>query len=196
MQSQARMVSFVVLPPEEFEDEEVEIETTSSTAEFSWPKVDGANTYELAVYGDPNHENILTTLTFNREGRLVNEDNTGLRGASEEFRYTVTGLDAASTDYYSIVAKDAVGLDLEFEQGTFNTLSTLVAEQPSAGVQVYSRNRTLVVDAPSECDVLFYDTLGRALGSSVKTRHAECTVQLQGVYLVRVNEVQYKLLVW
>ena len=86
LQSGARMVSYTVVPPEEFEEEEVVIETTTSTASFSWPKVEGANTYQLVVYEDQSREDILMTLTFNRDGRLVNEDRTGLRTGPESFQ--------------------------------------------------------------------------------------------------------------
>ena len=196
LQSGARMVAFAIVPPEEFQEDEVVIETTTTTAEFTWPRVTGANTYKLVIYKDDACTEILMTLTFNRDGYLVNLDLTGLRSAPESFDFTITGLDEATTYYYAIAALDAVGLELNVEQGTFQTLTTAVDEYAADGVQVYSRNLTLVVDAPGESDILFYDTIGRTLGQAVRATHAECRVQLQGVYLVRVGERLFKLVVW
>ena len=196
LQSGARMVAFAIVPPEEFQEDEVVVETTTTTAEFSWPKVTGANSYQLVIYKDGACTEILMTLTFNRDGYLINLDLTGLRSAPESFDFTITGLDEATTYYYAIAALDAVGLELNVEQGTFQTLSTPVREQEMDGVQVYSRNRTMVVNAPYECEVLFFDSIGRTFGQAVKTRHAECEVQLPGVYMVRVNDATYKLLIW
>ena len=196
LQSGARMVAFTVVPPVEFEEEEVTVEATTTTAEFSWPRVVGANTYKLVIYKDDACTEILMTLTFNRDGYLVNLDLTGLRNAPESFDFTITGLEESTTYYYAIAALDAVELELSVEQGTFHTLSTPVAEQPADGVQVYSRNRTMVVEAPAESEILFYDAIGRTLGKAVRATHAECEVQLSGVYLVRVDGRLYKLLVW
>ena len=116
----------------------------------------------------------------------------------ELFHYTIDGLEAFTTYYYAIAAVDAVGLELNVEQGTFNTLPTTVSDalEEYVPVQVYTRNRTLVVDAPAESDVLFFDTVGRTMGNTLWTTHAECSVQLPGVYMVRVNRRSYKLLVW
>ncbi|MBO4370915.1 MAG: fibronectin type III domain-containing protein [Paludibacteraceae bacterium] len=196
LETTARMVSFSILPPEEFEEEEVVIEATSYEAEFSWPKVEGANTYTLVIYEDENREYIRETLTFNRDGRLVNRDQTGLRSAPESFDYTVTGLDPSTEYYYTIAAIDAVGLELNVEQGSFSTLATSAKEQEPDAVCVYSHNHTIVVKSPVECDVIFYDNIGRMLGSAVRTSQAWCKVQLEGVYMVRVNGRTYKLLVW
>ena len=52
LQSGARMVAFAIVPPEEFQEDEVVVETTTTTAEFSWPKVTGANSYQLVIYKD------------------------------------------------------------------------------------------------------------------------------------------------
>ena len=196
LQPGARMVAFAIVPPEEFEEDEVTIATSTTEAVFTWPKIEGANTYKLVIYKDDACTEILMTLTFNREGYLVNLDLTGLRAAPQSNTFTITGLDEGTSYYYAIAALDAVGLELNVEQGTFQTQATAVDEYAADGVQVYSRHLTLVVDAPAESDIVFCDAIGRTLGQAVRATHAECQVQLQGVYLVRVAGHLYKLLAW
>ena len=105
------------------ETDEVNVTPTATTAEFIWPSVNGAATYELVIKDKSG--NVICTLTFNANGQLIQlafhapardkaVNHTG-------FLFTVTGLEEGTTYDYTIVSKDSNGNVLDTQSGSFTT---------------------------------------------------------------------------
>lgn len=105
------------------ETDEVIVTPTSTTAEFVWPSVNGAATYEFVIKDKSG--NVICTLTFNANGQLIQlAFNAPARDKVVNhtgFLFTVTGLEEGTTYDYTIVSKDSNGNVLDTQSGSFTT---------------------------------------------------------------------------
>ena len=105
------------------ETDEVNVTPTATTAEFIWPSVNGAATYELVIKDKSG--NVICTLTFNANGQLTQlAFNAPARDKAVNhtgFLFTVTGLEEGTTYDYTIVSKDSNGNVLDTQSGSFTT---------------------------------------------------------------------------
>ena len=107
---------------------EVEVVTTETTAQISWPAIEGIASYELIIRD--REGNAILSLVFNANGSLTGlvfhaqSQNSNRTETAEVtgFSFTVTGLDAASRYTFSLTAKDAGDHAVSTYDGTFRTL--------------------------------------------------------------------------
>ena len=108
--------------------DDVKVTPTDNTATITWPSVDGANTYEIAITKDGE---VVCTLIFNSNGQLTGiafmpGRNRQQHTQTTGFRFTVTGL-ASNTNYdYTIDAKDDNDVVLDSKSGSFETTGSNV----------------------------------------------------------------------
>ena len=182
--------------------EEVVIETTESSAVFTWPTIEGVASYQLIIYKDEACTERVCTLTFNSNGQLVNIDfstdgsESKLKSALASISFTVTGLTKGSEYQYTLGAYNSFGEEISNESGSFCTKSEVSADGTNAQLpQIYSVGKTIVVDCPSTENITFHTLGGDALGECVVAEHCECTVTLPGVYVVEAGTYRQKILV-
>ncbi len=182
--------------------EEVIITTTESTAEFTWPTIEGVASYQLIIYKDEACTERVCTLTFNSNGQLTNIDfstegpQSGLKSALASISFTVTGLDRDTEYQYKIGAYDYMGEEVSNDTGSFRTKSEVSADETDTPVpQIYSVGKTIVVDCPMAENITFRNISGSALGNCVTAQHCECTVTMPGVYVVEAGDYKQKILV-
>ena len=109
----------------------VVIDSSTSSVTITWPTEVGAESYGITITNDSE---IFTTLTFDSEGRLLNmafapSRNSNNRSAQyaeqagNGYRFTITGLEEATTYSYSVTAKDKENNILQSYSGEFSTKS-------------------------------------------------------------------------
>lgn len=107
----------------ELPSDAVEVDAKNNEATFSMPKNESANSYTLTI---SNNGSVFCTLKFNENGQLANIDfsttkSCRLKSDVAAYRFTVTGLSAA-TDYgYSFKALDKDESVLKEYIGSFIT---------------------------------------------------------------------------
>lgn len=179
-------------------EDEVIIEASNNSAKIIWPVIAEASYYQLTLCKDMECKEILCTLKFNSSGQLIeinfasNEENGSMR-STRPLSFNVTGLEPGTTYAYSIKALGSAEQVLDEQNGVFNTLVTSAFEASDEQIQVYSNSKRIVVDSPTQRNITFYNLAGVQLGECVVTQHCECTVTLSGVYVVRVDDKQYKI---
>ena len=104
----------------------IEITPETNTADFVWPTITGATTYELIIRDTDG--NIVCTLTFDAQGHLTQiafaapaRTNAPEQTQAAGFAFTVTGLNSGTTYNYTITSKDVNGKVLDTKTGTFTT---------------------------------------------------------------------------
>lgn len=105
---------------------EVNVSSTSTTTNISWPQVSGAASYELVIKDKAG--NVVCTLTFDAQGQLVSlafnapaRDNVPQKAQTSGFSFTVTGLEAGAEYNLTITAKNENGQELEKQNISFRT---------------------------------------------------------------------------
>jgi hypothetical protein len=111
-------------------DDEINIATSDTTANISWPAVENAAIYELTI--KDKNGNVICTLTFNAQGQLTNivyaaPSRAQTDGQIAGFTFTISGLDSDSEYSYSVTAKDAQGEVLDTKEGSFTTTESGIA---------------------------------------------------------------------
>ena len=107
--------------------DEVVITPQETTANIIWPIIPNAVTYELVIRDMLG--NVICTLVFNAQGRLISiafapgrNDSKRNDEQNEGYSFTVTGLDSNTSYEYSIVAKDENEETLDTKIGNFTTI--------------------------------------------------------------------------
>jgi len=108
--------------------DEVSVEPDVNNATFTWPNNTDANSYSLEIKKDGE---VFCTLIFNAQGQLTGiafapsrEGNRQIAAAEQiasGWRFTVTGLDAASKYTYDLDVRDASEQSIKNYQGQFQT---------------------------------------------------------------------------
>ena len=113
-----------------FKDEvtDVTIAVTDSTANIIWPKVNNAHTSELIIRDTT--DNVIDSLIFNAEGRLLSstnnmprKDNSLQQSQLAGFGYTINNLSSGTTYRCTITAKNEEGAPLYIKTYSFTTTS-------------------------------------------------------------------------
>ncbi len=186
---------------EEPAPEEIEIETTESTATITWPTVPSAATYQLVIYTNESCTTRVCTLTFNSNGQLINIDfsPTGpaeVRSALASISFTVTGLEKNTTYPYNLAAMDAEKSVITEDSGTFKTEDVTLDGTPNEQQpQIYTSGKTIHVHCPSADNITFINSAGQQLGETVHTDRCAATVSIPGMYIVKTNNLEQKVIV-
>ena len=103
----------------------VSIEPEETSAVFTWGAVEGAETYVLHVYGDAAQTEEICYVVFDNTGKVISI-NFVRRAPShyaevEQFSYTLEGLTAATSYWYTVTGCDADGKPIESTHGSFRT---------------------------------------------------------------------------
>jgi hypothetical protein len=108
------------------ETTEVTVTPSETTAEVTWPAIEGAATYELVI--KDKNGNTICTLVFNANGQLTqiafnapSRDHAPQQTQSTGFAFTVTGLEQGTGYDLTITAKDNNGSALDTQTVSFNT---------------------------------------------------------------------------
>jgi len=108
------------------ETNEVNITPSQTTADVTWPIVEGADTYDLIIYNESGDE--IETYIFNAQGQLQSiilhapsRFNNQQQTQTVGFSFTITGLDSGTTFSYTLIAKDNEDNILNTVNGSFTT---------------------------------------------------------------------------
>ena len=124
-----------------FKDEvtDVTIAVTDSTANIIWPKVNNAYTSELIIRDTT--DNVIDSLIFNAEGRLLSstnnmpsKDNSLQQSQLAGFEYTINNLRGGTTYRCTITAKNEEGAPLYIKTITFTTTSEPQAIESASAI--------------------------------------------------------------
>ena len=150
--------------------------TTPSTNDVTiiWPIETGADSYTIVIMKETE---VVCTLTFNADGQLLNiafaPSRDGSRPAqhtqyaeqtTDGYRFTVTGLEAATHYTYDITVKDIANNTIKTHSGEFTTKSMTAVENIStndANIQKIMRNGQLIILR----DGVEYNAVGQELGN-------------------------------
>ena len=103
----------------------VSIEPEETSAVFTWGAVEGAETYVLHVYGDAAQTEEICYVVFDNTGKVISINfvrHAPKRYAEvEQFSYTLEGLTAATSYWYTVTGCDADGKPIESTHGSFRT---------------------------------------------------------------------------
>ena len=153
------------------ETDTVVIDASTSSVTITWPTETGADSYTIIIKKDGE---IVCTLTFDSEGRLLNiafapgrDGNHPARYAEQAangYRFTVTGLEEGTNYTYDITAKDAADNVLQTYSGEFNTQSDMPTDvdnfdTSTNNVQKLLRNGQLIILR----DGVEYNVMGQEL---------------------------------
>ena len=136
--------------------------TTPSTNDVTiiWPIETGADSYTIVIMKETE---VVCTLTFNADGQLLNiafaPSRDGSRPAqhtqyaeqtTDGYRFTVTGLEAATHYTYDITVKDIANNTIKTHSGKFTTESLTAVENthsqsPMTNCQKLIRNGQLII---------------------------------------------------
>ena len=138
--------------------DDVIVSPSTDNVTITWPTEDNADTYSIVIEKD---NEVFCTLTFNADGLLLNIAFAPARNgnhhaaqyaaqASKGLRFTVTGLEEATTYDYNITAKDASDKTIKSHSGEFTTQSNAPTsventEVNSSNVQKLLRNGQLLI---------------------------------------------------
>ena len=137
--------------------DDVIVSPSTDNVTITWPTEDNADTYSIVIEKD---NEVFCTLTFNADGLLLNiafapgrNGNHPAQFAAQTakgLRFTVTGLEEATTYAYNITAKDASDKTIKSHSGEFTTQSNAPTsventEVNSSNVQKLLRNGQLLI---------------------------------------------------
>lgn len=126
---------------DEVKTNDVIVTPTINDVTIIWPSEDYADTYNIVI---KNGDEVFCSLTFNSKGQLLNMAYApGRNGnnhatqyaeqAGNGYRFTVTGLEEATTYAYEITIKDVANKTIKLHSGEFTTQSiTAVDNIPSS----------------------------------------------------------------
>jgi len=77
--------------------------------------------------------------------------------------------------------------------GQVKPTSVQDVESSPISVNVYSKNKTIFVEADNECNIYFFNLAGQQLGDCIKASQCECTISLAGTYIVVAGGQQFKI---
>ena len=103
----------------------VTIAAEETSAVFTWGAVEGAETYVLHVYSDAAQSEEICYVVFDNTGKVISINfvrHAPKRYAEvEQFSYTLDGLTAATSYWYTVTGCDADGKPIDSTHGTFRT---------------------------------------------------------------------------
>jgi hypothetical protein len=122
------------------------ITSGTTTVTITWPAEEDADTYTIVITKDGE---VVCTLTFNAEGKLINiafapgrDGNHPVQYAEQVasgkgFRFTVTGLEEGTDYTYDIIVKDSSNKTINSYSGKFTT-------EPMSGVENIATSNSAV----------------------------------------------------
>ena len=138
--------------------DDVIVSPSTDNVTITWPTEENADTYSIVIEKD---NEVFCTLTFNADGLLLNIAFAPARNGNHHaaqyaaqttkgLRFTVTGLEEATTYVYNITAKDASDKTIKSHSGEFTTQSNTPTsventEVNSSNVQKLFRDGQLLI---------------------------------------------------
>lgn len=135
----------------------VVINAGSTDVTIIWPSDPDAETYSIVIY---KNGEVVCTLTFNKDGQLLNiafvpgRDGSHPAQYAEQtnngYRFTVTGLEEGTGYTYTVTSKDAANKTISEHAGAFTTNSTTDLEStdtqnPTTDVRKEIRDGQLII---------------------------------------------------
>ena len=116
--------------------DDVIVSPSTDNVTITWPTEENADTYSIVIEKD---NEVFCTLTFNADGLLLNIAFAPARNGSHHaaqyaaqtakgLRFTVTGLEEATTYAYNITAKDASDKTIKSHSGEFTTMGSVATK--------------------------------------------------------------------
>lgn len=131
--------------------DDVIVSPSTDNVTITWPTEDNADTYSIVIEKD---NEVFCTLTFNADGLLLNIAFAPARNGNHHaaqyaaqttkgLRFTVTGLEEATTYAYNITAKDASDKTIKSHSGEFTTQSNTSTDVDNLNHSVESAQKLL-----------------------------------------------------
>ena len=131
--------------------DDVIVSPSTDNVTITWPTEENADTYSIVIEKD---NEVFCTLTFNADGLLLNIAFAPARNGSHHaaqyaaqtakgLRFTVTGLEEATTYAYNITAKDASDKTIKSHSGEFTTQSNTSTDVDNLNHSVESAQKLL-----------------------------------------------------
>ena len=154
---------------EEVTTDDVVVTPGTNDVTITWPTEDNADTYTIVIKKDGE---VFCTLTFNKEGQLLNiafapgrDGNRPAQYAEQAgngYRFTVTNLESGTKYVYNIEVKDASNKTIKSHSGEFTTQSTTAVDNittNNANFQKIIRDGQLIIVR----DGVEYNAVGQEL---------------------------------
>ncbi len=125
------LASCVVFVVEQGNDvsNDVVIDPSNESVEFSWPAVENASSYIFIIYADAAQTEKVCTLTFDGQGYLIRIDfarkPSATRDSQRGFNFVVTGLESETTYSYTLDSYDTENTIIDRKVGEFTTSSDM-----------------------------------------------------------------------
>ena len=131
--------------------DDVIVSPSTDNVTITWPTEENADTYSIVIEKD---NEVFCTLTFNADGLLLNIAFAPARNGNHHaaqyaaqtakgLRFTVTGLEEATTYAYNITAKDASDKTIKSHSGEFTTQSNTSTDVDNLNHSVESAQKLL-----------------------------------------------------
>ena len=131
--------------------DDVIVSPSTDNVTITWPTEDNADTYTIVIKKD---NEVFCALTFNADGLLLNIAFAPARNGNHHaaqyaaqtakgLRFTVTGLEEATTYAYNITAKDASDKTIKSHSGEFTTQSNTSTDVDNLNHSVESAQKLL-----------------------------------------------------
>ena len=126
---------------DEVKTNDVVITPTTNDVTIIWPTEGNADSYTIVIKKD---DEVFCTLTFNADGQLLNiafapgrDGNHPVQYAEQAgngYRFTVTGLEEATTYTYEIIIKDVANKIIKSHSGEFTTQSITAVDNIQSSI--------------------------------------------------------------
>jgi len=164
---------------------------------IQWGSISGVYAYTIYVYYDAARTELYCIIYLDKDGNFIGADFRSVRESDGEISYTFSGLLTGTTYYYTISATDESEEIMDETSGSFTTPA------PSGVVKinipdciVYGKNQSVVIENAANQRILIADITGRVLlNQSATSTVEEFYMHNKGIYLVRVGNKSYKVVV-
>ena len=167
---------------------------------FNWQSVEGATGYQLIIYSDAEHTNILYTFNFDENGRYIpNQQPARQQFAifnTENYSHQLTGLENG-TYYFSLTALIANEEIIAEQKGSFeiNGNSALPAVEKS-DINIYVSEKNIVIENALGKNIQIFNTLGQMLANTQNNSEVvQVPVRKTGIYFVKVGLEMIKVVI-
>ncbi len=193
-----KLFNIVELP--DLSEDGISVIPSENGAFIVWQPNDAAEGYKLMIYADEERTELIRTLEFDATGWLINVTEHRVKGKIQteaaSFTYTIEDLLNHTTYYYTLETLGVLNTILTQQNGQFTTATTSLPSQKAPSNNVYSINKTIIVENVSGQNITVYNISGQMqIQEKTLNETVKMPVSQSGVYLVSINGKIQKVIV-